>query len=216
MAEQTITISAARLVTDSDTQKRWDFSGDNAILIDEELRDTSGFDRFLRRLICETDSNGFEFRMIMGRTGTWPTGTGGDDLATEWEDSEDALGFSQGSNEVASVPGPNYSGNYQRDTADTYIWIIATGSVATACESFFFTDLDTSADFSLTFRTPTAGPVAHAIDGGDISWVFDLPVPTATHVTAAGTIDHEVSGGDINWLFNLPRPTATHTQLFAP
>ena len=153
------TIPASTLINDTDSQKRYDTNGDDAVELDRELytyiTDTSIF-RFTRRLIFMTSTDGFEFRMILGRSGTWPTGQQNDDLDPEWETNVAALGFSQGTNSVEMVPGPNHPDNFLQDSGETYRWIIPTGDVATACVQFFFTDLDTSADLTITFRIPSS------------------------------------------------------------
>ena len=152
MAEQTVTLPAANIVTDSATVKRWDTNGTDAIVIDTDLYSVAGA-LYLRRVIATQNDDGFEFRMIFAPTPTFPTSNVGDDLVDEWENYVAALGVEQGANGVASIPGPNHPNNFLRDSAETYRWIIPTGSVATACVAFFFTDLDTTADVSLTFRT---------------------------------------------------------------
>ena len=73
-----------------------------------------------------------------------------------------------------------------------------------------FNDLTEGHPFILALSMTTPTTTDHAIDGGDISWTFELPEPDVTHVLAAGTTDHEISGGNINWTFELPQPDVTH------
>ena len=42
----------------------------------------------------------------------------------------------------------------------------------------------------------------HAIDAGDVAWLFDWPQPTSTHVSATPT-DHAIDAGDVAWVFRL-------------
>ena len=58
-------------------------------------------------------------------------------------------------------------------------------------------------------------PTAHAVDAGDISWIFDLPQPTVT-LTKPSAVAYAIDAGDISWLFTLPQPTVTHVSSISP
>ena len=186
MAEQTITIPASTLFNDTDSQKRYDTNDADSIELNRDLytyiTDMS-ITRWTRRFIAETDPDGFEFRMILGRSGTWPTGQMGDDLDPEWETNGSALAFAQGAFSVTGVPGPDHPDNFLQDSGETYRWIVA-GDVATALTQFFFTDLDTSADLEVTFRTPSAvAPEEVAFDATLVAPSFALALTALAPVT---------------------------------
>ena len=77
-----------------------------------------------------------------------------------------------------------------------------------------FNDLTEGHPFILVLSRTTPTTVAHAIDGGDINWLFELFEPDVTHRLAP--VAHAIDGGDINWAFALRRPRVTHRQLNAP
>ena len=58
-----------------------------------------------------------------------------------------------------------------------------------------------------------AGPTDHAINGGDLSWGFAIPQATVTLVRASGPVDHTVDGGSLSWGFYLPRARVTHSGI---
>ena len=196
MAEQTVTLPASTIVTDTGTQKRWDLNSGDAILIGTDFN-RAGYvgANWLRRIIFEADADGFEFRMILAPTTTIGVSNAGDDLAVEWETNVAALGVAQGANSVPSIPGPNHPDNFLADSSETYRWIIPTGAVATACDDFFFTDLDTSADMSLTFRTPddTLRAVG-VLTGGLVGSIVAAAQLGALPLEAAGTLTGGLTG----------------------
>ena len=197
-----ITIFPERIFTDTASQKRWDFNGDDAILLaNQQLYGVSGA-LYLRRLIAQPNVNGFEFRMILAPTSTFSSSQLGDDLAVVWEMSNRALGFDQGENGVERIPGPDYEGNYLQDSGETYRWVISAGATATECEDFFFTGLDTSVSFTMTLRALESLGTDYEVDAGDTTWIFVLPEPTSTKVT-----EHRVDAGDVSWAYTLPQPT---------
>ena len=61
--------------------------------------------------------------------------------------------------------------------------------------------------FALAQATPVA--VDHEVDGGDLTWGFEIPEATVTHTPAAATTDHAVNGGNLSWGFELPEATVT-------
>ena len=205
MATQTITIPASTLFADTDSQKRYDTNDADSIELNRDLytyiTDMS-ITRWTRRFIAETDPDGFEFRMILGRSGTWPTGQMGDDLDPEWETNGSALAFAQGSFSVTGVPGPDHPDNFLQDSGETYRWIVA-GDIATALEQFFFTDLDTSADFQMTFSTDAEG--AHSVALGAANWSFDVPTLSFDHDQA-----HMRTLAAAAWSFDVPQLQRTH------
>ena len=174
MAEQTVTVPASTIFTDSATEKRYDLNGSDAILLDDDFRRAgyNGAD-YLRRVIAKTNVSGFELRLVFSPTPT--ISAANDDLSDEWETYVNALGYTQGANGVENVPGPNHPDNATQDSTETYIWVLPTGAVATGLETFFFTDLDTAADLSVTFRTPEPDvqQVAMAARAGDPTATFN-------------------------------------------
>ena len=165
MAHFDVTVVPARLFTDTDDQKRWDFNGD-----DESFEIPSDFissdqARWFRRLIFRIDNS--EIRFILGRTSTWPTGQQGDDLISDWEDAAVAMIATQGSDSV-EIPGPNFSGNIVQDSGETYIWRPQPGDIFT-----FFTNLDTAADWTLSLRDP-----AESVENSDAAIEFFAGTPS--------------------------------------
>ena len=195
MAEQTLTIPTSTLFSDAANEKRWDLNDSDAILIDTALEDVVGA-VYLRRFIVKTNANGVELRMVFAPTTTIGTSQMGDDLSDAWEVSGQAIGVTQGANSVAAIPGPNFPSNHQTDSSETYIWIIAAGAMATEVETFFFTDLVTSADFSLTLRD-TALPatnVAVELTGADAGATTAAQI--AVTVATVTNVDVELTGAD--------------------
>ena len=62
--------------------------------------------------------------------------------------------------------------------------------------------------FALAQATPVAQD--HTVDGGDLTWGFEIPEATVTHTPAAATAGHAVDGGNLSWGFELPEATVTH------
>ena len=94
-----------------------------------------------------------------------------------------------------------------------------------------FSGLDASTEYDFRFRatnivgdspysfpvretTDDAPPVTvdHTVDGGDLTWGFEIPEATVTHTPAAATTDHAVNGGDLTWGFEIPEATVTHVE----
>ena len=196
MAETTVTLPASTIVTDTSTQKRWDLNGADAVLVATDFN-RSGYvgANWLRRVIFEADADGFEIRMILAPTTTIGVSQQGDDLAVEWETNVAALGVKQGANSVPSIPGPDHPDNFLSDSTETYRWIIPTGAVATALDTFFFTDLDTSADMSLTFRTPdNTLQAAGSLTGGLVGSIVGAAALSALPLEAAGSLTGGLTG----------------------
>ena len=55
-------------------------------------------------------------------------------------------------------------------------------------------------------------PVAHTVDAGGVSWAFDIPEPTVTKVEPDA---HAVNAGGVSWAFDVPEPTVTKTPSIA-
>ena len=157
----------------------------------------------------------------------------GPELSTDWETSAVGVTVQVAGLDDLVIVGPDNSLNASQDSSEPYQWVpgddydngaityLYSGNDAPAGLAAWLEDFKAAYAADTTLRATLilddgVSSGDHAIDGGDISWTFELPVPTATHVLAGGTTEHEVSGGDINWLFNLPRPTATHTQVVLP
>ena len=149
--EMAITIPAARLTTDSGTTKQWNFTSANAIQLDAEFQPGSQ-ERWLRRVIAVNNISGVDIqvRLLIGSDATESAFGTGDDLPTDWETRADAVTWAQGSTSIVT-PGPNNSGNAAQDATDPYLWSPAQ-ALQDELDQFFFTDLDTSADWTLTLR----------------------------------------------------------------
>ena len=104
------------------------------------------------------------------------------------------------------------------DMSDSYIWTPTNGAEVTAFATHIRDDL-TDRTATLTLRgegtpPPPPTPTDHAVDAGNVSWVFDIPQPTIRH-TSPGPQDHAVDAGNVAWVFDVPEPTITHTRAIA-
>ena len=63
---------------------------------------------------------------------------------------------------------------------------------------------------TVTHIPATPVPTDHAVNAGNVAWSFDLPQPSVTHTTVLPQ-DHTVNAGDVSWSFSIPQPTVTHT-----
>ena len=152
LPSQTITISASDLLTDTNTQKRWDM----AIAIDDTFTPSGGLTRYLRRVLVRNDtSSGFQVRFFLAiSTIGSPTGAG-DDLIEEWEVSAEGIEFSQMGITSLTLPGPANTENVNADVTEGYVWDPPEAKKTDGI-TFFWTDLDTSQDLTLRFRLPGA------------------------------------------------------------
>ena len=157
----------------------------------------------------------------------------GPELSTDWETSAVGVTVQVAGLDDLVIVGPDNSLNASQDSSEPYQWVpgddytngaityLYSGNDAPAGLAAWLEDFKAAYAADTTLRATLilddgVSTGDHAVDGGDISWTFDLPVPTATHVLAAGTTEHQVSGGDISWAFSLPRPVATLTQAVVP
>ena len=204
---QVITIEAARLFRDTATEKRWDFNGDDAVLLDDFLFAGVGV-AYLRRIRVVQQSNGLQFVIGLAPTSTIAIGFSIDNLVEEWEVNPSALGFVQGTNGVASIPGPDHPDNVVRDIVEIYNWRIPPDTAAyDAALQFFFTDADTSADLTVTFRTSTPA-TEFTIDAGGASFEFD----TSAEPTVVLASSHMVDASDVSFVFTLSEPTIARSR----
>ena len=183
MAEQSITILAADLVNDSTVAKRYNVSAPVAMDSDfVPLGTTRTLSQVLIRGNLGLDN--IQVRLYFS-----DVGTDGDDLASAWETYQEALTFTQGTDTV-DLPGPAHSTNTAADATESYIWS-PPSIIASAVRAFFFPSLDTSADWTITFRIPDPPPVTNtppvfADDTGNAqSWtvgsaITPITVPAAT------------------------------------
>ena len=179
MAEQTITLAVADLFRDTATQKQWRVS----VQLDAVFEPLTT-DRYFRRLTVRNDQGpvGNRYQMQFDETGVAPGTETASDLVDEWETADVAMTLAQGGNTL-DIPGPNHADNEAPDDTDNYVWdpSAAHGTVA---ENFFFTLLDTSADLTITFKTPSTTPPPATVP--------DQPAPPAlvvnsdTRITATG------------------------------
>ena len=149
MADQVFTITSSVLLVDTDAEKRWQFSVRPAFL---DVFVPEGVDeRSLYRLILSTDTVfPILIRLLISASSS------GHDLDEAWETADEGLIFAQGGSSV-TVPGPDHVDNDLSDANETYRWF-PPPALGTDLLEWAFTTLDTAADFTLTFRTPAAGP----------------------------------------------------------
>ncbi|MCY4377332.1 MAG: hypothetical protein OXC31_26535 [Spirochaetaceae bacterium] len=152
MARVTVRIPAAALRADTAQIKQWDLTPGLALGDEFAAGDAPPF---LRRWQFRSDrgpNGGAEFRVGFDADGTTtPITADGQDLPSEWEVLADAITLEQGASSI-TVRGPAAAGNTQSDSTEFYVWQ-PPAAEAPALRQFFFTDLDTSADLSLTLRT---------------------------------------------------------------
>ena len=68
------------------------------------------------------------------------------------------------------------------------------------------TDAGLALTIALLYGSAADLPQDHAVDAGNVSWVFDLPQPSVTHTLATPTTtDHAVSAGVVSWVLRPPR-----------
>ena len=183
MAEQSITILSSDLINDSSVAKRWDIA---APVTMDSVFVPVGANRTLSRVLIRGNLglDNIQVRLYFS-----DVGTNDEDLAPEWEVYQEALTFTQGTDSV-NLPGPGHSTNTAADPTDAYQWS-PPSSIASAVRAFFFPGLDTSADWTITFRIPDPPPVTDtapffADETGDAqSWtvgsaITPITVPAAT------------------------------------
>ena len=134
-------------------------------------------------------------------------GTGTTEITFEWivaaTDEDDNGIFLYGSTDAQNRGEINLNGGTIRNAGTTIAADLTTLNRGTKS--------DHKVDGSLAGVTP----VDHVVDAGDVSWTFNLPQPTVTHVPSAPT-DHAVDAGDVSWAFNLPQPSVTHVPAGVP
>ena len=148
-------------------------------------------------------AGGADVRLRRTGSGSWQSefeNTGGEYNTGGWQV---ILALASG-NITMDIPGDVHSGT----SAVTLRMNVPSGDQAD------FGALGGGHPFIIVISKETPTTVDYAIDGGDISWIFNLNAPTVTHQLAP--VDHAVDGGDISWAFSLPRPRFTHTELLAP
>ena len=102
------------------------FSGDTAVLIEDDLEDQSGA-VYLRRIRIVPQSNGLQIVMGFSPTTTFAIGSTSDTLVPAWEEYVSAIGFYQGGVGISSIPGPNHEDNVVQDTTEVYNWRLPLG-----------------------------------------------------------------------------------------
>ena len=192
MAHFDVTVVPGRLVTDTATQKRWDWNGaDESFSLPTEFLPAGTTTLWFRRLVIRINNS--EIRFILGATPTWPTNQGGDDVISDWEDAAVAMVATQGSNSV-QIPGPNFSGNVVQDSGETYIWRPQPGGIFT-----FFTNLDTAADWTLSIRDPALAPDAENSD-------FDIGFAAGTPSFSVSAVSDVIQNSDAEIEFSAGTP----------
>ena len=160
MTDQVFIIPAATIFNDLTTQKQWRLDGANAVLVDDIFEPNNT--RYLRRVLVfnNTGTLTIQMRLLFGSDTTEAATGSNDDLIESWETrDDDAIGVAQGSAPIW-MPGPANAVNVIQDSIDSYFWgppLV----IQTQLEQFFFTDLDTAADWQLTLRI--AGAIS--VDG---------------------------------------------------
>ena len=127
--------------------------GADAVLLNS-LFSPVGANRYLRRIIGRNDITGsiFQFRLQFGSDTTESAPASGDDLVQPWETrADDAIIIEQGTH-TFDISGPGHGLNDASDLSEPYAWSPPFAD-QTALSIFFFTELDTSADWYLTLRT---------------------------------------------------------------
>ena len=91
---------------------------------------------------------------------------------------------------------------------EPYLWTPTNGVDVIAFANHVISLTDHDATLTLTSGGPPATQ-DHAVNGGNLSWGFEIPEATVTIVRAAGTVDHAISGGNLSWGFAIPQATVT-------
>ena len=160
---QTFTLNPADITHDTANFKGW--TKVTPVDVIEDL--TAGdaviqFERVLFR--TNTGVNNGQYRLFFDPAGESGSGH---DLIDEFEEGIDSLTFTQGDNTLV-VPGPNNEANATTDDTEAYIWDPGVSDVAAAV-AFFFSNLDTSQDLTLTLKANVPDPVPPPIGDQSIT-----------------------------------------------
>ena len=98
---------------------------------------------------------------------------------------------------------------YVVDNTGDELWIVNVTTPGSSTLVGDFPSLLGAPEGMASHSDSTTTTTDHAINAGDVAWVFDWPQPTSTHVSAA-PIDHAIDAGDVAWVFDWPQPTSTH------
>lgn len=157
MATQTITVAVAALDSNTSSSKRWEWA---PTLDLDDFLEPAGTTRSLFRLIVRNNAgpDNIQLRMFIDANAD------GSDLAEAWELDPAGLTFTQGANSV-TIPGPAHADNAAADATERYFWS-PPSAMATEVSDFFFTDLDTSAEWRITFRVSAVTVELTGADAG--------------------------------------------------
>ena len=207
--EQIIPIPATLITTNTGSQKRWRLNGADAVELAAPFSPV-GETRYLRRIIARNNITGvdLQFRLFFADSITANPPDTGDALNTEWEEYDLAVTFEQGTDR-AVVSGPAHADNEVSDATEPYSWSPVRFEQQIA-EQFFFSELDTFSDWTLTLRIPLDPlSVDHTFNGdldgtlsatatlGDTPLVLsDFTVPAGHRTVFAALIEIGVSGVD--------------------
>ena len=102
------------------------------------------------------------------------------------------------------------------DMTEIYQWEPTNSAEVVAFVLHVKTLVDQTGTLTLT-GAGVATTTDHAVDAGNVAWIFALPQPTITHVIATPvTTDHAVNAGEVAWAFVIPQPTVTHVVVSIP
>ena len=139
--QQSLTIKASALATSTNNVKRWEVG---SLAIDAALAPVGQL-RSLLRLVARGVGFGPDGAQLLLLCNT---GAQNEDLSSDWEMDSRAITFSQRGRSLI-LPGPNHPSNAVRDPSEIYMWSPPSAQAA-AYRQFFFSDLDTSKDLTLT------------------------------------------------------------------
>ena len=81
------------------------------------------------------------------------------------------------------------------DMSEPYSWVPTNSAEVIAFVGHVRGLTDQNATLTLTDDPASTD---HAVDAGNVSWVFDVPQPTITK-TSPVPVDHAVDAGDVAW-----------------
>ena len=139
--QQSLTMRASALAASTNNVKRWELG---SLAIDAALAPVGQL-RTLLRLVARGSGFGPDDAQLILFCNT---GAENEDLSSDWEMDSRAITFSQMGRSLI-LPGPNHPSNAARDPSERYMWSPPSAQAA-VYRQFFFSDLDTSKDLTLT------------------------------------------------------------------
>ena len=173
----------------NDERIRW--QNTTSGLIDATALRTLAGDAIVTRFQIFADQDSCQMQ-IVAQLGDTP-GAANPSLSSEWELHIPAITIQAPGLSDLEISGPNAAGNDVLDTTEPYTWepgpnVVYTGGLDQWVEDFKAAyALDTT--LRATMLLDDGGSASHAVDAGAISWTFDLPQPSVTHVRAASAVE---------------------------